>query len=141
MLIDVAGKTSIADAMIIATGRSNTHVAAIADRVARLVKTSGAGAPRVEGLASSEWVLIDAGDAIVHVFKPETRLFYNLEKLWGDDRPGEGKPPTPAPKKVRAAKPAAAGPIKIAAKRAPAKAGAKKAPVKPRAAAKPKKKV
>ena len=86
-LIDLHGKTSIADAMIITTGRSNTHVAAIAERVLKALKESGFGVPRSEGLINGDWVLIDAGDAIVHIFRPEVREFYNLEKMWGADRP------------------------------------------------------
>jgi len=84
--IDLHGKTSLADAMIIATGRSNIHVGAIADRV---IKASSATTPRVEGLQNCDWVLVDGGDVIVHIFKPEVRQFYNLEKMWGMDRPGE----------------------------------------------------
>ena len=86
-LIDLHGKTSIADAMIITTGRSNTHVNAIADRVLKALKEAGFGVPRTEGLINGDWVLIDAGDAIIHVFRPEVREFYNLEKMWGADRP------------------------------------------------------
>ena len=86
-LIDLHGKTSIADAMIITTGRSNVHVNSIADRVLRALKETGRGAPRSEGLVNGDWVLIDAGDVIVHVFRPEVRQFYNLEKMWGSDRP------------------------------------------------------
>ena len=87
LLIDLHGKTSIADAMIITTGRSNVHVASIADRVLKALKGSMKGVPRIEGLAGGDWVLIDAGDIIVHVFRPEVRQFYNLEKMWGSDRP------------------------------------------------------
>jgi ribosome-associated protein len=86
--IDLAGKTSIADTMLIATGRSNTHVNAIADRVLKSCKGVGRVA-RVEGLPQCDWVLIDAGDVIVHIFRPEVRQFYNLEKMWGVDRPDE----------------------------------------------------
>lgn len=87
--IDLHGKTTLADAMIIATGRSTIHVGAIADRVTKALKDEAHVAPRVEGLQNCDWVLIDAGDVIVHVFRPEARLFYNLEKMWGTDRPGE----------------------------------------------------
>jgi ribosome-associated protein len=87
--IDLAGKTSIADVMIIATGRSNVHVGAIADRVVKALKAQGVTAPRVEGLPHCDWVLVDAGDVIVHVFRPEVRQFYNLEKMWGGGRPVE----------------------------------------------------
>jgi ribosome-associated protein len=88
-IIDLHGKTSIADAMIIATGRSSVHVGSIADRVVRALKDAGRYVPRVEGLPAGDWVLIDAGDLIVHIFRPEVRQFYNLEKMWGADRPLE----------------------------------------------------
>jgi ribosome-associated protein len=87
--IDLNGKTALADTMIIATGRSNTHVGAIAERVIKALKELGVAAPRVEGLANCDWVLVDAGDAVVHLFRPEVRQFYNLEKMWGRDRPSE----------------------------------------------------
>lgn len=87
--IDLAGKTSIADAMIIASGRSDRHVGAIADRVLRGLKDNGFGPVRAEGLPACDWVLIDAGDVIIHIFRPEVRSFYNLEKMWGVDRPHE----------------------------------------------------
>lgn len=77
--------------MIIATGRSTTHVSAIADRVIKGCKEAGLAAPRVEGLPHCDWVLVDAGDVIVHLFRPEVRQFYNLEKMWGGDRPAEQK--------------------------------------------------
>ena len=87
--IDLRGKTALADDMIVATGRSTVHVGAIADRAIKACKAAGVAAPRVEGLAQSDWVLIDAGDVIIHVFRPEVRQFYNLEKMWGGDRPVE----------------------------------------------------
>ncbi len=87
--IDVAGKTTIADVMIIATGRSNTHVGAIADRVVRACRDAGLPTPKIEGEPLNDWVLLDAGDAIIHIFRPEVRQFYNLEKMWSADRPGE----------------------------------------------------
>jgi ribosome-associated protein len=87
--IDLSGKTSIADAMIIASGRSQRHVGAIADAVMRALKGTGHHAVGVEGLPLCDWVLIDAGDAVIHVFRPEIRSFYNLEKMWGEDRPSE----------------------------------------------------
>ncbi len=86
--IDLRGKTSIADTMILATGRSTTHVGSIADRVSRACKDLGV-VPKVQGLPHCDWVLVDAGDVIVHLFRPEVRVFYNLEKLWGTDRPRE----------------------------------------------------
>jgi ribosome-associated protein len=91
--IDLHGKTSIADAMIIASGRSSTHVSAIADRVIKGCKDAGFQTPRVEGLPHCDWVLVDAGDVIVHLFRPEVRQFYNLEKMWGGDRSAEQKDP------------------------------------------------
>ncbi len=89
--IELGGKTSIADSMVIATGRSNTHVGSIADRVLKACKAAGVSAPRVEGLPHCDWVLVDAGDVIIHVFRPEVRAFYNLEKMWGGDRPSEAE--------------------------------------------------
>ena len=89
--LDLEGRASFADAMVIATGRSTTQVGAAADRLVRDVKTSGRPAPHVEGLPACDWVLVDLGDVIVHLFRPEMRSFYNLEKLWGADRPAEPK--------------------------------------------------
>ena len=87
--IDLIGKTSIADTMIITSGRSHRHVGSIADRVLQALKDKGFGNARVEGLPACDWVLIDAGDILVHIFRPEVRSFYNLEKMWGADRPFE----------------------------------------------------
>ena len=87
--IDLIGKTSIADTMMVASGRSHRHVGAIAERVLEVLKGRGFGPVRVEGLPACDWVLIDAGDVIVHIFRPEVRGFYNLEKMWGADRPRE----------------------------------------------------
>ena len=81
-VIDLAGKTSISDYMIIASGRSNRHVAAIAEHLVERLKKRGLVPLSVEGLAQADWVLIDAGDVIVHIFRPEVRSFYNLEKMW-----------------------------------------------------------
>lgn len=89
--IDLRGKTALADVMMIATGRSTTHVGAIADKVIKACKSAGLASPRVEGLPQCDWVLIDANDVIVHIFRPEVRQFYNLEKMWGGDRPVEMK--------------------------------------------------
>ncbi len=88
-VIDLVGKTSLADAMIIASGRVNRHVASIADSLVEALKESGLPAPKVEGVPACDWVLIDTGDIIVHIFRPEVRQFYNLEKMWGADRPNE----------------------------------------------------
>lgn len=87
--IDLKGKTSIADHMIVASGRSQRHVGAISDQVVRSLKKTGHGRARVEGTPHCDWVLIDAGDVIVHVFRPEVREFYNLEKMWSVAPPGE----------------------------------------------------
>lgn len=87
--IDLAGKSSIGDFMVIATGRSDRHVMAIAEQIQRKLKDKGAGRIRVEGLDTGDWVLLDTGDIIVHIFRPEVREFYNLEKMWLADRPGE----------------------------------------------------
>jgi ribosome-associated protein len=88
-VIDLVGKTSLADAMIIASGNVNRHVAAISDALIEAIKNAGKPSPQVEGMPACDWVLIDTGDIIVHVFRPEVRQFYNLEKMWGTDRPNE----------------------------------------------------
>jgi ribosome-associated protein len=85
--IDIREKSSIGDYMVIATGRSDRHVGAIAEQVQHKLKEVGYGRVRVEGQQQCDWVLIDAGDIIVHVFRPEVREFYNLEKMWSADRP------------------------------------------------------
>lgn len=87
--IDLVGRTSIADTMLVASGRSDRHVGAIAEKVVTALKQAGFGSVRVEGLPACDWVLIDVGDVIVHVFRPEVRGFYNLEKIWSPDRPKE----------------------------------------------------
>lgn len=87
--IDLQGKTAIGDVMIIASGRSHRHVGAIADQLVRKLKENGHGRAHVEGLPHCDWVLIDAGDAIVHLFRPEVREFYNLEKIWSADQPAD----------------------------------------------------
>jgi ribosome-associated protein len=84
--IDLRGKSSISDYMIVTTGRANRHVGAIAENVARSLKEHGISSPHVEGLPNCDWVLIDSGDVIVHVFRPEVREFYNLEKMWTSDK-------------------------------------------------------
>ena len=80
--IDLTGKSSIGDFMVVTSGRSQRHVASIADHVIKDLEQSGAARVRVEGMSQGDWVLIDAGDVIVHVFRPEVRAFYNLEKMW-----------------------------------------------------------
>jgi ribosome-associated protein len=81
--IPLEGKSSIADFMVIASGRSTRQVAAIATKLAERLKAAGYGSPRIEGLPAADWVLIDAGDVVVHLFRPEVRSFYNLERMWG----------------------------------------------------------
>ena len=81
--IPLEGKSSIADYMIVASGRSTRQVAAIATKLAERLKNGGFGSPRIEGLPAADWVLIDAGDVVVHLFRPEVRSFYNLERMWG----------------------------------------------------------
>nr|WP_237437469.1 ribosome silencing factor [Alteraurantiacibacter aestuarii] len=81
--IPLEGKSSIADHMIVASGRSTRQVAAMASKLAERLKKAGEPAPRIEGLPAADWVLIDAGDVVVHLFRPEVRSFYNLERMWG----------------------------------------------------------
>ena len=82
--IDLAGKSDIADHMVIASGRSQRHVGAMADKVIRRLKECGLGRARAEGKDACDWVLIDAEDVIVHLFRPEVREFYNLERIWSE---------------------------------------------------------
>jgi ribosome-associated protein len=84
--IDLTGKSTIADAMVVTSGRSNRHVGSLADRVLEDLAEAGLPDARVEGMPHCDWVLIDAGDIIVHVFRPEVRAFYNLEKMWATAR-------------------------------------------------------
>ncbi len=83
--LKIAGKSSLADHMVVASGRSNRHVGAIADNLMRTLKEAGFGTVRVEGQTNCDWVLVDAADVIVHIFRPEVRGFYNLEKMWATD--------------------------------------------------------
>jgi ribosome-associated protein len=85
--IDITGKSSLGDHMVVASGRSHRHVGAIADRLLQDLKAAGGRDLRVEGMQHSDWVLIDQGDVIVHIFRPEVRRFYNLEKMWLADHP------------------------------------------------------
>ncbi len=85
--IDVKDKTSIADHMVVASGRSQRHVGAIADQIEKLLRAKGYSRVKVEGLPQCDWVLVDAGDVIVHLFEPDVRTFYNLERMWLADRP------------------------------------------------------
>ena len=84
--IDLRGKSSIADTMIVTTGRANRHVGAIAENVVKALGEAGMKGVHVEGLPNCDWVLIDTGDVIVHVFRPEVRSFYSLEKMWAPAR-------------------------------------------------------
>lgn len=79
--IDIQGKSSLGDYMVVASGRSHRHVAAVADHLLKALRDAGMR-PRVERLGSADWVLIDAGDVIVHVFRPEVREFYSIEEMW-----------------------------------------------------------
>jgi ribosome-associated protein len=83
--IDIRSKSALGDYMVVTSGRSNRHVGAIADRLVGALKGAGLGPLRVEGLPHCDWVLVDAGDLIVHIFRPEVREFYNLEKMWTAD--------------------------------------------------------
>lgn len=81
--IPLAGKSSIADYMVVASGRSTRQVASMANKLAEKIKTECRRTARIEGLPNADWVLIDAGDVIIHLFRPEVRTFYNLERMWG----------------------------------------------------------
>lgn len=85
VIIDLTGKSTIADSMVIASGRSQRHVAAIADHLLRNLKDGGFGRQQIEGLPQADWVLIDAKDTIIHIFRPEVRSYYRLEKMWQAD--------------------------------------------------------
>jgi len=91
VVIDLHGKSSIADYLVIASGRSSRQVAAMADHLAHKLKEAGARRVAVEGARQGDWVLIDGGDLIVHLFRPEVRRFYNLEKMWGMTLPEPDK--------------------------------------------------
>jgi ribosome-associated protein len=118
-VIDLAGKTAMADYMVVASGRSQRHLAAMADQLREHLKSPGAAPTPIEGLRQGDWVLVDAGDVVVHLFRPEVRAVYNLEKMWGMKLPGEdaaakgeaakgeGTPKPPRPSRSRAG---AAGP-------------------------------
>jgi len=85
--ISLEGRSSLADAIVIANGRSQRHVSAIADHLARRLKEAGYGTRPVDGLQSGDWVLVDAGDVIVHIFRPEVRAYYDLEGMWSVQEP------------------------------------------------------
>ncbi|MEI9985336.1 MAG: ribosome silencing factor [Aliidongia sp.] len=83
VVIDLEGKSSLADHLVIASGRSSRQVSALADQVTSKLRDTGHGRVAAEGKAHGDWVLLDAGDVIIHLFRPEVRAFYNLEKMWG----------------------------------------------------------
>ena len=85
VVIDLDGKSSIADYMIVASGSSGRHVGALADHLLRKLREDNFGKMPVEGMGQADWVLIDAADVIVHLFRPEVRSYYNLEKMWTAD--------------------------------------------------------
>lgn len=87
--IPLDDKTAVADAMVVASGRSNRHVGAIADQLVQKLKEKGYRDLRIEGMPQCDWVLVDAGDVVVHIFRPEVRSFYNLEKLWSSHAPDD----------------------------------------------------
>ncbi|MGE0044388.1 MAG: ribosome silencing factor [Hyphomonadaceae bacterium] len=82
LTIDITGKSSVADMLVIANGRSQRHVAALADHLVKKLKESGVKGIHAEGLPHADWVVVDAGDVIVHLFRPEVRSFYGIEKIW-----------------------------------------------------------
>lgn len=83
--IDLTGRSALTDALVLATGRSARHVTALAENLARRLKEWGYGTARIEGLSQGDWVLIDAGDVVVHVFREEVRSYYDLEGMWSVD--------------------------------------------------------
>ena len=93
--IDITGRSSLADAMVIASGRSHRHVGAIADHLEKKLHDLGVRNLRIEGLPHCDWVLVDAGDVMAHLFRPEVRGFYNLEKMWQPEVPAPRLPKKP----------------------------------------------
>ena len=91
VVIDLKGKTAIADYMIVASGTSQRQVSTMAEHLREKLKSIGIKSVSVEGMSHGDWVLIDGGDVIVHLFRPEIREFYDLEKLWGDPMPRPGQ--------------------------------------------------
>jgi len=87
--IDMTGKSPLSDHMVVTSGRSQRHVGALADQLSKSLKDNGYAKPRIEGLPHCDWVLVDAGDVIVHIFRPEVRDFYNIEKMWQSEPPAE----------------------------------------------------
>ena len=92
LTIDLEGRSSLCDTIVIANGRSSRHVASIAEHLARRLKEAGYGTRPVNGISQGDWALIDAGDVIVHVFRPEVRAYYDLEGMWSvDERPARAR--------------------------------------------------
>ena len=87
--IDLHGRSSLCDALVVASGRSTRHVASIATNLARRLKEAGYGAPSIEGLSQGDWVLVDTGDVVVHLFRPEVRAYYDLEGMWSVGEPSQ----------------------------------------------------
>ena len=91
VVIDLKGRSSFADYMVIATGRSDRHVGALAEHLIENLKASGLASVPSEGRDRCDWVLLDGGDVVIHLFRPEVREFYNLEKLWSEDAPDDSE--------------------------------------------------
>lgn len=87
--IDLAGKTTIADHMVVASGRSTRQVMSISDKLQKRIKESTGESVKIEGQTAGDWVLVDAGDVIVHIFRPEVREFYQIEKMWLNAEPAD----------------------------------------------------
>jgi ribosome-associated protein len=99
VVIDLNGKSNIADFMVLATGRSHRQVVSLAENLRKRLDEAGRKRASLEGLPHGDWVLVDAGDVIVHLFRPEVRAYYNLEKMWGTALPdalGAASEPVPA---------------------------------------------
>jgi ribosome-associated protein len=94
LAIDIRGKSSFADMLVVASGRSARHVGALADHLMRKLKDAGVQEVGVEGLPTCDWVLVDAGDVVIHLFRPEVRTFYNIEKIWTGAASPSAKLPT-----------------------------------------------
>nr|WP_208414988.1 ribosome silencing factor [Rhizomicrobium palustre] len=90
-VIPLDGRSSLCDAIVVASGRSSRHVAAIAEHLARRLKEAGYGTRPLSGAQQGDWVLVDAGDVIVHIFRPEVRDYYDLEGMWSVEEPKRGR--------------------------------------------------
>jgi len=89
--IELQGRSSLCDAIVVASGRSTRHVASIAEHLARRLKEAGYGTRPMNGAGQGDWALVDAGDVIVHVFRPEVRAYYDLEGMWSVEEPKRGR--------------------------------------------------